>query len=117
LVIKPLEEDSTPGTVKPFQVSLVEPVDYHIQLMAEDIAALARERCAEKKIFFVHFRDVEGTRGTSARPFTITASWTWRKCCASITNADSKVPCGPITRLLWMANPMTVPGGKVLAIG
>src|SRR5690349_16207696 len=32
LVIKPLEEDSTPGTVKPFQVSLVEPVAYHIQL-------------------------------------------------------------------------------------
>jgi hypothetical protein len=26
LVIKPLEEDHTPGTVKPFQVSLVEPV-------------------------------------------------------------------------------------------
>jgi hypothetical protein len=28
LVIKPLEEDHTPGTVKPFQVSLVEPVAY-----------------------------------------------------------------------------------------
>jgi hypothetical protein len=26
LVIKPLEEDHTPATVKPFQVSLVEPV-------------------------------------------------------------------------------------------
>jgi hypothetical protein len=26
LVIKPLEEDHTPGTVEPFQVSLVEPV-------------------------------------------------------------------------------------------
>jgi hypothetical protein len=32
LVIKPLEEDSTPGTVKPFQVSLVEPVAYQFQL-------------------------------------------------------------------------------------
>jgi len=32
LVIKPLEEDSTPGTVKPFQVSLVEPVAYRFQL-------------------------------------------------------------------------------------
>jgi hypothetical protein len=28
LVIKPLEEDLTPGTVKPFHVSLVEPVAY-----------------------------------------------------------------------------------------
>jgi mannonate dehydratase len=30
--------------------------------MGEDVAALAREWCAQKKIFFVHFRDVEGTR-------------------------------------------------------
>src|SRR2546430_1737235 len=34
MVIKPLEEDSTPGTAKPFQVSLVEPVAYHFQLWA-----------------------------------------------------------------------------------
>jgi mannonate dehydratase len=33
----------------------------NFKLMGEDIAALAREWCAEKKIFFVHFRDVEGT--------------------------------------------------------
>lgn len=31
-------------------------------LMGEDIAALAREWCAQKKIFFVHFRDVAGTK-------------------------------------------------------
>lgn len=30
-------------------------------LMGEDIEALAREWCRQKKIFFVHFRDVEGT--------------------------------------------------------
>jgi mannonate dehydratase len=34
----------------------------NFKLMGEDIAALAREWCAEKKIFFVHFRDVDGTR-------------------------------------------------------
>ncbi len=34
----------------------------NFKLMGEDIAALAREWGAEKKIFFVHFRDVEGTR-------------------------------------------------------
>lgn len=34
----------------------------NFKLMGEDIAALAREWCAEKKIFFVHFRNVEGTR-------------------------------------------------------
>jgi hypothetical protein len=31
LVIKPLEEEHTPATVKPVQVSLVEPVAYHFQ--------------------------------------------------------------------------------------
>lgn len=34
----------------------------NFKLMGEDIAALAREWCAQKKIFFVHLRDVEGTR-------------------------------------------------------
>jgi mannonate dehydratase len=34
----------------------------NFKLMGEDIAALAREWCEQKKIFFVHFRDVEGTR-------------------------------------------------------
>jgi len=34
----------------------------NFKLMGEDIAALAREWCLQKKIFFVHFRDVEGTR-------------------------------------------------------
>jgi mannonate dehydratase len=34
----------------------------NFKLMGEDIGALAREWCAQKKIFFVHFRDVEGTR-------------------------------------------------------
>jgi mannonate dehydratase len=34
----------------------------NFKLMGEDIAALAREWCWQKKIFFVHYRDVEGTR-------------------------------------------------------
>jgi mannonate dehydratase len=34
----------------------------NFKLMGEDIAALVREWCAEKKIFFVHLRDVEGIR-------------------------------------------------------
>jgi len=34
----------------------------NFKLMGEDIAALAQEWCSGKKIFFVHFRDVEGTR-------------------------------------------------------
>ena len=33
----------------------------NFRLMGEDIAELAREWCAQKKIFFVHYRDVEGT--------------------------------------------------------
>lgn len=34
----------------------------NFKLMGEDIAALAKEWCAQKKIFFVHFRDVDGAR-------------------------------------------------------
>jgi mannonate dehydratase len=30
--------------------------------MGEDIYALARKWCSQKKVFFVHFRDIEGTR-------------------------------------------------------
>jgi mannonate dehydratase len=34
----------------------------NFKLMGEDIEALVREWCAQGKIFFVHFRDVDGTR-------------------------------------------------------
>jgi mannonate dehydratase len=34
----------------------------NFKLMGENIEALAREWCKEKKIFFVHLRDIEGTR-------------------------------------------------------
>jgi hypothetical protein len=41
LVIKPLEEDHTPGTVKPFQVSLVEPVAYLLSYHVQAAGAVA----------------------------------------------------------------------------
>jgi len=34
----------------------------NFRLMGENIAALAAEWCAQKKIFFVHLRDIEGTK-------------------------------------------------------
>jgi mannonate dehydratase len=34
----------------------------NFKLMGEDIYSLAKEWCDKKKIFFVHFRDVEGTK-------------------------------------------------------
>lgn len=34
----------------------------NFKLMGEDIHALAREWCQQKKIFFVHYRDVRGTK-------------------------------------------------------
>jgi mannonate dehydratase len=34
----------------------------NFKAMGEDIEALAREWCSQKKIFFVHFRDIEGNR-------------------------------------------------------
>jgi hypothetical protein len=35
---KPLEEDHTPGTVEPFQVSLVEPVAYPLSYLYFEVA-------------------------------------------------------------------------------
>jgi mannonate dehydratase len=34
----------------------------NFKAMGENIEALAREWCRQKKIFFVHFRDIDGTR-------------------------------------------------------
>jgi mannonate dehydratase len=34
----------------------------NFKLMGEDIYALAKEWCQKKKVFFIHFRDVEGTK-------------------------------------------------------
>jgi mannonate dehydratase len=34
----------------------------NFKAMGEDIEALAREWCGQKKIFFVHFRDIDGNR-------------------------------------------------------
>jgi mannonate dehydratase len=34
----------------------------NFKLMGEDLEALAKEWCGQKKIFFVHFRDIEGTK-------------------------------------------------------
>ena len=34
----------------------------NFKLMGEDLEAVAREFCTKKKIFFVHFRDVDGTK-------------------------------------------------------
>jgi mannonate dehydratase len=33
----------------------------NFKVMGEDIEALARQWCGQKKVFFVHFRDIEGT--------------------------------------------------------
>jgi mannonate dehydratase len=34
----------------------------NFKAMGEDLEALAREWCRQKKIFFIHFRDIRGTR-------------------------------------------------------
>lgn len=48
--------------IVPSPVSGIAFCQANFRLMGEDIAALAREWCGQGKIFFVHFRDVEGTR-------------------------------------------------------
>ena len=41
----------------------------NFRLMGEDVAALVREWCVQKKIFFVHLRDIEGTRDNFRETF------------------------------------------------
>ncbi len=48
-------------TMVPSPVNGITFCQANFKLMGEDIAALAREWCAQKKLFFVHYRDVEGT--------------------------------------------------------
>jgi mannonate dehydratase len=48
-------------TMAPSPVNGITFCQANFKLMGEDIASLAREWSAQKKIFFVHFRDVDGT--------------------------------------------------------
>lgn len=48
--------------IVPSRVNGVTFCQANFRLMGEDIYSLAKEWCSKKKIFFVHFRDVEGTR-------------------------------------------------------
>jgi mannonate dehydratase len=46
----------------PSQVSGVTFCQASFKAMGEDIEALAREWCCQRKVFFVHFRDIDGNR-------------------------------------------------------
>ena len=66
VLIKPLGEDftlgKTPGTVKPFQVSLVEPVAYQFQLphtAAEDLLEIVMRRYERASTLLTSNRPVE----------------------------------------------------------
>jgi mannonate dehydratase len=90
-------------------------------LMGEDIAALAREWCAQKKIFFVHFRDVVGTRERFRETFHDNGPVDLAKMLQVYTQGGFEGPMRPdhAPTLEGEANdrPGYAMNGKILAIG
>jgi len=93
----------------------------NFKLMGEDIAALAREWCAQKKIFFVHFRDVEGTPGHFRESFHDNCPVDLARMLRIYHEAGFEGPIRPdhAPTLDGESNdkPGYAMGGKVLAIG
>ncbi len=93
----------------------------NFKLMGEDIAALAREWCAQKKIFFVHYRDVRGTRKHFIEAFHDNGPVDLARMLAVYNEAGFDGPIRPdhAPTLDGESNdkPGYAMGGKVLAIG
>lgn len=93
----------------------------NFKLMGEDIAALAKEWCAQKKIFFVHFRDVEGTREHFRETFHDNGPTNLAKMLRVYHEASFEGPMRPdhAPTLEGESNdrPGYAMGGKVFAIG
>ena len=93
----------------------------NFKLMGEDIAALAREWCRETKIFFVHFRDVEGTRERFRETFhdngPVDLAQMLRVYCECGFEGPMRPDHAPTLDGETNDRPGYAMGGKVLAIG
>jgi mannonate dehydratase len=93
----------------------------NFQLMGEDIAALAREWCAQNKIFFVHLRDVEGTRERFRETFHDNGPTNLAQMLRVYHECGFEGPMRPDHAPTLDGEPNDKPGyamgGKVLAIG
>jgi len=90
-------------------------------LMGEDIAALAKEWCLRKKIFFVHYRDVRGTKEHFRETFHDNGPTNMAKMLQALSDSGFDGPIRPDHAPTLEGdsndNPGYAMGGKVLAIG
>jgi mannonate dehydratase len=93
----------------------------NFKLMGEDIYALAKEWCAKKKIFFVHFRDVKGNREKFHETFHDNGPTDMVRMLQIYSKGGFNGPIRPdhAPTIAGEANdhPGYAMGGKVLAIG
>jgi mannonate dehydratase len=89
--------------------------------MGEDIEALAKEWCAQKKIFFVHFRDIQGKGEQFRETFHDNGPTDMARILKVYHEAGFRGPMRPdhAPTLEGEANdrPGYAMGGKILAIG
>ena len=78
----------------------------NFKLMGEDVEALVREWCSQKKIFFVHFRDIEGTREHFRETFHDNGPTDMARSLRCMSSADSRGRCGRTIRPPWKASPI-----------
>lgn len=93
----------------------------NFKLMGEDIYSLAKEWCSKKKIFFVHFRDVEGTKAKFHETFHDNGPTDMVRMLQIYSKGGFNGPIRPdhAPTIEGEANdrPGYAMGGKVLAIG
>lgn len=93
----------------------------NFKAMGEDIEALAREWCGQKKIFFVHFRDIDGTRERFRETFHDNGPTDMARMLKVYSECGFDGPMRPDHAPTMEGEPNDNPGyammGKVLAFG
>ncbi|MEO7144663.1 MAG: mannonate dehydratase [Bryobacteraceae bacterium] len=93
----------------------------NFKAMGEDIEALAREWCGQKKIYFVHFRDIRGTRAHFEETFHDNGPTDMARMLAAYQEAGFEGPIRPDHAPTMEGESNDRPGyamlGKILAIG
>jgi len=108
-------------TTVPSPVNGVTFCQANFKLMGEDIATLAAEWCRQEKIFFVHFRDVAGTRERFRETFHDNGPTDMGRMLQIYSQGGFDGPIrpdhAPTLEGESNSNPGYAMGGKVLAIG
>jgi mannonate dehydratase len=93
----------------------------NFKAQGEDVEALAREWCRQRKVFFVHFRDIEGTRERFRETFHDNGPTDMARMMRIYVDNGFEGPMRPDHAPTLLGEATDTPGyammGKVLAIG